>query len=687
MSILYSRLTEFFAAAVIALGLPLLSVAAEQKAEEETPFKTPELRVPAPDAAVMNFVDSRQVTSLNGTWNFIVDPMGIGAPGGFFGGWASTRVPVDEWQLLEYSYPGARQIRVPGDFNTQFDDLLFYRDGVWYQRDVDVEMTEGSRYHLWFGGANYTTTVFLNGEPVAKQVGGYVPFSVDVTEHLKSGRNDLVVNVNNRLDANSVPTQRTDWWPYGGLIRDAMLVETPAGFITNARVTLDAGRESIHVAVYTDGVEAGEVVSVAIPELDVDVKGTVNDEGSAEWDIEVTPELWTPESPRLYDVVYSAGTDMVSERVGFRTIETRGHTLLLNGEPVRFKGISTHEEPIGRDGAAYSRADMEILFAEAKALGANFVRAAHYPYSRHAAQVADEMGLFLWGEVPIYWNIAWQNPETKAIARDQVKRLVTRDWSRASVVIWSVANETPYSEPRMRFLEQLIDDVRAMDDSRLVSAALLGDTRRELKDVATHLAAYGVNNPEVSEDERAIFAAVLAQAGDDAPEAGSGFDLIIDDPLGELVDVVSYNEYFGWYYARAIAPALGVSEKTVRKLMFQFMHHITISAAFDKPMHISEFGAGAKAGKRGEGVWTEDYQANVYRAQTTMLANSPQVQGMTPWILKDFRAMLRTLGDIQDYRNRKGLVDENGRRKQAFYVLRDFYNGPWGSGATVETRH
>jgi beta-glucuronidase len=61
-----------------------------------------------------------------------------------------------------------------------------------------------------------------------------------------------------------------------------------------------------------------------------------------------------------------------------------------------------------------------------------------------------------------------------------------------------------------------------------------------------------------------------------------------------------------------------------------------------------------------------------------MLANSPQVQGMTPWILKDFRAMLRTLPGIQDYRNRKGLIDENGERKAAFYVLRDFYRDDWG---------
>ena len=658
---------------------------AGKKAEqdEETPFQAKEISAPKPGPALA-FVDARDATSLNGTWNFIVDPMGMGQPGGFFGGWATTRVPEDEWQLLEYSYPGARQIRVPGDFNTQFDDLFFYRDSVWYQRDVDVSPESGKRYHLWFGGANYTTTVFLNGVPVAKQDGGYVPFSIDVTDQLKDGRNDLVVNVNNRLGADTVPTARTDWWPYGGLVRDVMLVATPDAHIVNAKFELTADGKAIAGYVQTQGLAKGAQVQVVSAELEVSVSASVDAAGLAEWRAEVAPERWSPDNPKLYTFNVTAGADEIEDRVGFRTIETRGTSILLNGEPIRFKGISTHEEAIGRDGAAYSRKDMEALFAEAKALGANFIRAAHYPYSRHAAQVADEMGLLLWEEVPIYWNIAWENPETLAIARDQVARLVERDWNRASVVIWSVANETPYSEPRMTFLARLIDDVRAMDDTRLVSAALLGDTRRELRDVGLHLAAYGVAQPDVSERERAIFQAMLDQAGDAAPAVGSGFKLVIDDPLGSLVDIVSYNEYFGWYYARGIAPALGVSEKTVRQLMFQFMEHVELSADFDKPMHISEFGAGAKSGKRGEGVWTEDYQARVYEAQTKMIANSPQVQGMTPWILKDFRAMLRTLPGIQDYRNRKGLIDENGRRKQAFYVLRDFYNGSWSTDSASQ---
>ena len=654
--------------------------AAEKTAESEedsTPFDTPELVVADADPLVLGFVDARSKQNLNGTWNFLVDPMGVGAPGGFFGGWASTRTPVDEWQLLEYSYPTARQIRVPGDFNTQFEDVFFYRDRVWYQRVVDVVRKADTRYHLWLGGANFDATIFLNGNPIVRHRGGYVPFSIDVTDQLIEGANDLVVWVNNRLGADTVPTERTDWWPYGGLARDVMLVETPSAYIVNAKFELNEDGKGLQGSVQTRGFNAGDRVNISIPELSVKTSAQVNEDGLATWRAKTKPTLWHPDNPKLYEVSVTAGQDRIQDSVGFKTIETQGHQVLLNGQPIRFTGISTHEEPIGRDGVAYSEQDMRAIFAEAKALGANFVRLAHYPYSRHAAKVADEVGLLLWEEVPIYWNIAWENEETLAIARDQVARLVQRDWNRASVAVWSVANETPYSQARMTFLGQLIDDVRGMDDTRLVSAALLGAMNRELQGVILHLAAEGLVSDIPSEPEKAIFKAILDKAGDQAPEAGSGFAIVIEDPLGELVDMVSYNEYFGWYYSRGIAPQLGVSEKTVRQLILKFMPQMEMRSAFDKPMFISEFGAGAKSGKRGEGVWTEDYQAAVYRAQVAMLANSPQVQGMTPWILKDFRAMLRTLPGIQDYRNRKGIIDENGRHKLAYDVLKDFYNSDW----------
>lgn len=546
----------------------------------------------------------------------------------------------------------------------------------------------GGRYHLWFGGANYTTNVFLNGEPVGEHRGGYVPFSFDVTAKLHEGENVLLVRVDNRLSDTSVPTSRTDWWPYGGLTRDVALVATPASFIRNARITLvDRDTRTLQVRLDTAGFPAGTEATAGLPELGVSISLVIGENGSAAGSFTAPVELWSPDNPKLYQVSFSAGGDALSDRVGFRTIEARGRELLLNGRPIKWRGISTHEEPIGEPGVAYSEAQVRRVLLEARALNANFVRAAHYPYSRHTAKVADELGLMLWEEVPVYWNIAWENPQTLAIARDQVARLVQRDWNRASVVVWSVANETPHSEARMKFLGRLIGDIREMDSSRLVSAALFGGFD-QFGQLVTHIAADALAGGKLTPQQEAIFRGVLKKAGDAAPAPGEGFTLVISDPLGELIDIVAYNEYFGWYYSGMLARTLGIGEEVMRPLMLDFMRKITIAAAVDKPVHISEFGAGAKAGRRGGEalIWTEEYQAKVYRAQIAMLRNSPQVQGMTPWILKDFRAMLRPLAGVQDYYNRKGLIDETGRRKLAFDVLAQFYAGPWDEHEAVNTQ-
>ena len=152
-------------------------------------------------------------------------------------------------------------------------------------------------------------------------------------------------------------------------------------------------------------------------------------------------------------------------------------------------------------------------------------------------------------EIPVYWQIDWENEATLAIARDQMARLVQRDWNRASVIIWSVANETPDTDARLKFLRHLIDDTRDMDDSRLVSAALLGGSRPDFALIAARLAARAVEAPQISEADKKIFQGVLDSAGYFAPSAEDGYTLTIDDPLGKYTDIIAYNEYFGWYYS------------------------------------------------------------------------------------------------------------------------------------------
>jgi beta-glucuronidase len=380
----------------------------------------------------------------------------------------------------------------------------------------------------------------------------------------------------------------------------------------------DGGR-TIRAVAQLAGARLAQEVTFSIPELGIEERARADARGRGEFAVDAPSSLalWSPESPMLYEATLAAETDSTSDRVGFRTIETRGQEILLNGEPVFLRGISIHEENPLRGGRAFSADDARLLLGWAKELGCNFARLAHYPHNEHMARVADELGIMLWEEIPVYWTISWENPDTLANARQQLRDLVRRDKNRASVIVWSVANETPVSEPRTRFLKTLVDDARALDPTRLVSAAM------EL------------------------------HAREDDPDAK-----IVDDPFGEYTDLVSFNQYVGWYD--------GLPEKCDR---------VTFEIGYDKPVVITEFGAGALKGMTGDSLarFTEEYQADLYARTVRMLERIPGFSGTTPWILADFRSPRRSLAGVQDGWNRKGLIGDNGGRKQAFYVLQEYY--------------
>ena len=239
----------------------------------------------------------------------------------------------------------------------------------------------------------------------------------------------------------------------------------------------------------------------------------------------------------------------MQDRIGFRTIAVRGADLLLNGRPIFLRGIALHEEALVRGGRATTRADAEALLGLARELGCNFVRLAHYPHNDEMTRAADRLGLLVWSEIPVYWTIAWTNAATLANARQQLAEMIARDQNRASVILWSVANETPITDARTRFLRRLVDDAHAADPTRLVTAAL-----------EHH----------------------YAKNGDGDGGAGAA-TVIVDDPLGAALDVLGLNEYVGWYD--------GLPEKCDR---------LTWRTAYQKPLVVSELGADAKAGLHGD---------------------------------------------------------------------------------------
>jgi len=573
--------------------------------------------------APLAFTASRPGLSLDGDWHVIVDPY----ENGFYDyrqqprsrGYFKNDKPKSPSDLVEYDFDRSPTLRVPGDWNTQRPELLYYEGTVWYERSFDYPKP-AARTFLRFGAAAQRATVWLNGDLLGEHEGGFTPFAFEVTGRLRRRGNFVVVKVDNTRRREAIPTVNTDWWNYGGLTREVRLVEMPAVFVRDALVHLDrANPREVAGWIELDGARAATPVTVEIPEAHARVTVTTDAAGRAAFRLPAAAiARWSPGSPKLYDVEIRAGADRVREAMGFRTIEARGRELLLNGKPIFLRGISAHEEAPAhgdRGGRATSRADDEALLGLARELGCNFVRLAHYPHNDEMTRAADRLGLLVWSEIPVYWTIAWDNPATLADARRQLAESIARDRNRASVILWSVANETPVTDARTRFLRTLVEDAHAQDGTRLVTAAL----EHHYVDART---------------------------------------VLIDDPLGAALDVVGCNEYVGWYD--------GLPDKC---------DGLVWKSAFDKPLVISEFGGDARAGLHGDALarFSEEYQADLYRHQLAMLQRIPGLVGMSPWILVDFRSPRRPLPGIQDGWNRKGLVGSDGAKKQAFFVLQKAY--------------
>lgn len=572
-------------------------------------------------------IENREVVSLNGRWNYIIDPYEMGyydyrlkpfdesesGKGGFYDNISN---PAKD-QRVEYDFSHSETLKVPGDWNSQYEKLSFYEGTIWYKKDFHVVPQAAKRYFIHFGAVNYEAHVYLNGKKLGTHIGGFTPFQFEVTGKLAEGENFVVLKVDNKRHKDAVPTTNTDWWNYGGITRDVSLVITPKSFIEDYKIQLDKDNPNeISGYIQLQGVSKAASVKLEIDELKISKEFISDENGRANFSIPVKKiSYWSPESPKLYGISLSAGEDIVNDLLGFRTIKTEGKKILLNGEETFLRGISIHDENPLIPGRIRGEADARMMLTWAKELGCNMVRLAHYTHNEAMIRVADELGLMVWAEVPVYWTISWENEATFQNAKDQLKANVMRDKNRASVIIWSIGNETPVTDARNTFMGKLADYMRSMDDTRLIAAAL--EIKRQ------------------------------------------GYNLHMDDPLGEKLDLASFNEYGGWYW-----------ESNPDEL-----HKYTYKIKYDKPVFISEWGGGALAGFHGDKttMWTEEFQENVYINQLEMLEQIDGLAGMSPWILVDFRSPRRQNPVYQDFWNRKGVISETGQKKKAYFVLQDYY--------------
>ena len=556
----------------------------------------------------MLFADGRPSFSLDGPWHYCVDQYDTCLRQRWF--LEEDRDARRRGLPVDYSFEEWPVMTLPRCWNTFRREYLLYEGTMVFTRRFGCRPGGDRRVFLRIGAAAYTCRVFLNGHFLGTHKGASTPFFPEVTELLEED-NRILLAVDSTRRPLQVPARNTDWFNYGGLFRELSLICVPRVFIRRFRVSLlpDGSLRRVRVsAELSEGAEGTAVFE--IPELGLREEAAVSG-GRVEAVFDCAPQLWSPETPKLYDVALRFGEDEVADRVGFREIRVRGRALLLNGAPVFLRGISCHEESVD-NGRALTREERLENLRLAKELGCNYMRLAHYPHHEETARLADELGLLLWEEVPVYWGIAFGSGEAWADAANQLTELIRRDYNRASVIFWSVGNENADTDERLRFMGGLADLARREDDTRLISAACLVD----------------------------------------------GKENRIADRLAEKLDVIGVNEYYGWYDPD-----------------FSRLPRLFHNSDPDKPVVITEFGADALRGLHGspEDKGTEECQKAVYEKQVAVLSAIPYVRGMTPWILYDFRCPRRT-GVRQGYYNRKGLLDEGKEyRKPAFYVLQSFY--------------
>ncbi|MEB2775364.1 glycoside hydrolase family 2 TIM barrel-domain containing protein [Algoriphagus sp. D3-2-R+10] len=567
----------------------------------------------------MTNLQSRKLTSLNGEWKAIIDPTGTGE---YLQLWAEKK-PVKKTDFYEYSFEEAPVLNVPGDFNSQMSELTYFEGTIWYKKQFSYSIIEGKRLFLHFGAVNYLADVYLNGEKIGSHEGGFTPFQFELTDKIKDGDNTVIVKVNNNRKGNGLPSYGYDWFNYGGITRDVDLIETDNTFIEDYFIQLKKGSlDTVLGWVKMNGSHEKQDIEIEIPELNLRYKTRTDDDGFAPVEFKSEFGLWSPENPKLYRVTLKSDTDFLVDTIGFRSIEVQGNQILLNRKPIFLKAVNIHEENPYRKNRAYSDEDARLLLNSAKELGCNLVRLAHYPHSENMVKEAERLGIMVWDELPVYQHIQFSDSLMPAKLEQMLQEMVGRDKNRCGVVVWALSNETyPSTLNRNDRLVELTQKCRALDSARLITHVI-------------NTQSYKNNTVEVW------------------------------DSLYNHSDIIAINEYFGWYL-----PWQGKPSETKWNMNFP-----------NKPVFISEFGGEAVYGNNDgptdeAAYWTEGYQEKIYTDQVEMFNTVPNLVGVCPWLLFDYRSLGRMHSVYQKGYNRKGLMSEKGEKKKAWYVMKEYFEG------------
>lgn len=577
----------------------------------------------------------RSKTNINKNWQYLEnDTQNI-----------TDALKMENWQ----------EINLPHSWNSlDATDINpgYRRSGSWYKKNIDVSLNTNAIYELYFEGVNITSEVYVNGNKVGGHIGGYIGFTIDVSSALKNGKNEIVVRADNSYDPEIIPSQKSDFFIFGGITRDVFLQTKPKTHLANLKYTTPkVSNEKATLEGTVEVVNGHKSSKVKASLLDGDGKTVIEKEFSVDDTIAkisfnniANPKLWDTENPNLYTIEVALLSeektiDKIADKVGFRWFEFKDYgAFFLNGKRLLLRGTHRHEEHAGVGAAMTNeqhRADMELI----KEMGTNFVRLAHYPQDPEIYKACDELGLLVWDELP-WCRGGLGNDNWKQNTKNMLTEIINQNYNHPSIIIWSLGNEMYW-----------LPDFEGGGNTAKLSAFLA-----ELNDLSHKL------DPTRKTAIRKYY---------------EGAD---------IVDVFSPSIWSGWYSG---------SYKSYQKAIDKYKKE------YKSFLH-AEYGGSSHVGRHTEnpitgegkiqadgweeaivqtgvaniaqiGDWSENYIVDLFDWHLRISENDDTFVGNVQWAFKDFGTPLRPENAIP-YMNQKGLVDRSGNKKDAFYVFKSYWS-------------
>lgn len=544
------------------------------------------------------------IVDLKGEWFYIPDPKNMGL--------------TENWQNKK-EFSTLNKTLIPQCWNTIEEEgqLRYdaYEGVMWFSKTVNIDEIEDQKnYFLKFNGSNYFTKVWLNGEFIGENEGGFLPFQFMIDGHLKPGQNIIIVRVDNFLRKEGIPSTGIDWYNWGGLYRRVYLESKEKERIEMVKITTKLlsskkARLQIHYSLTVPLKFSWEIHF----EGNLVLNGSVSPkEKNDSFDVNIeNAHLWSPENPNLYEIrcTLSKTGIMLTEIFGIREIEVRGSAIYLNKKRIKMRGINLHEEqmPMGRSMPEdLRRRDIQ----EMKKIGFNALRTAHYPHDESLMKIADEEGILILEEIPVYWGCEFGSKHFLKLAMRMIKTLIDRDFNHPSVILWSVGNEIPVEDTRCQsYIKQALKLVKKLDPTRIatyVSCRFFETTRQR-------------------------------------------------------TDVACLNQYWGWYY--------------LKTCHLNVVLNLELQSCRNKPWLITEFGGGARHGfhSANHQRFSEEHQAAIITDSIRIMNSHDHISGWFIWIYRDFRSHLRTNKYQQGF-NRKGIVSDLNKKKLIARILPKILN-------------